>query len=82
MPRDELEPWQVAFVVLLIVVGLGLWFISAADEDAKWNAYKAAQHCHVEGKIAGHWVYARRASWDPEVTLWRCDDGQLHGRAE
>lgn len=79
---DDDTRLKLIFTFVLLAVGLLVWFASSLKDTEDWNRYRDANHCYVEGRIEGRWAYSRRSVWVPATVLWRCDDGQLHGRDE
>lgn len=74
------------FVVAGLLIALIVW--AAIANDRRWSAFKLEHHCVVEGHISSSNGYGTDFNGKfvmttiPGKVLWRCDDGQIHGRDE
>lgn len=78
--------------VLAAFVGVGLLIFLvgylAIQESRDWEQFKDEHHCVVEGHISSSNGYGTDFNGKfvmttiPGKVLWRCDDGQIHGRDE
>lgn len=66
------------WVVVIFVLLVGAIELLSLDLE-KWDTWRQAHHCRIEGYTQG--AFAGR-DYVGGQTLWRCDDGMLHGRRE